>query len=229
MIIYGRRNSNNVIPVLWSLDEVGKLYECCDLGGSFGGLDDPGFRALNPNGRIPVMDDAGFILWESNSIVRYVAATYGGDTIGPASRQAWARADQWMDWYKTTFYGPFVTLFQAIVKTEPHLRDLAGIARLAGQLGEMLRIPDDILHEQDFLAGPTLSMGDIPLGAAIERYFTLSIERPPLPALEAWHARLRERKAYQAHAMRPYGDNPATYATLEQAGAHSPGTPDRRY
>ena len=183
MIIYGRRNSNNVIPVLWSLDEVGKTYERRDLGGSFGGLDDPGFRALNPNGRIPVMDDEGFILWESHAIVRYLAATYGGGTIAPDSRRAWARADQWMDWYKTTFYGPFVTMFQAIVKTEPRLRDLPGIARLAGQLGELLRIPDGVLHGQDYLAGPVLSIGDIPLGTAIERYFTLDIERPRLPGV----------------------------------------------
>ncbi len=225
MLIYGRRNSSNVIPVLWSLDEVGMPFERRDVGGSFGGLDEPGFRALNPNGRIPVMDDAGFILWESNAIVRYVAAAYGGGTIAPASPQAWARADQWMDWYKTTFYGPFVTMFQAIVKTEPGLRDLSGIARLAGQIGELLRIPNGFLQRQDFLAGPVPSIGDIPLGAAIERYFTLQIERPRLPALEAWHARLRERPAYQAHVMRPFGDDPTAYASLEQAGAHRTAPP----
>ena len=221
MLIYGRRNANNVIPVLWSLDEVGVRYACRDLGGTFGGLDDPGFLALNPNGRIPVMDDDGFVLWESNAIVRYLAATYGGGTIAPATRRAWAQADQWMDWYKTTFYGPFVTIFQAIVKTEPHLRDLDNIAGLARQLGKLLLVPDGVLRRQTFLAGPRMSMGDIPLGTAIERYFTLDIERPSLPALEAWHARLRERPAYQAHVMREYGMAPAAYAALEQAGAWS--------
>lgn len=165
------------------------------------------------------MDDDGFILWESNAIVRYVAALYGEGTIAPGSRQAWSQADQWMGWYKTTFYGPFVTMFQAVVKTEPHLRDMTAIAGLARAIGELLRVPDGILDGQDFLAGSAFSMGDIPLGTAIERYLTLGIEQPRLEALQAWHGRLRERQAYRARGMHPYGATPSEYATLERTGA----------
>lgn len=218
MIIYGRRNSINVIPVLWATDEAGVGYERRDVGGSFGGLDEPRFLALNPNGRIPVMDDEGFVLWESNAIIRYVADLYGDGSIAPNDKRGWSRADQWMDWYKTTFYGPFVSLFQAIVKTEPRLRDFQTIDKLSKTVGELLSVPDVVLQAHDFLAGPMFSMGDIPLGTAIDRYFTLDIERPRLESLRSWHRRLRMRAAYRARVMLPYGASPSEYLALERAG-----------
>jgi glutathione S-transferase len=223
--IYGRRNATNVVPVLWTLEELGLGYARVDVGGSFGGLGEPAFRELNPNGRIPVMDDDGFVLWESNAIVRFLADAYGDGRILPASRQGRALADQWMDWYKTTFYTPFVGMFQALVKTEPGDRDLARIAAFSETIGEILQVPDRALERTEFIAGEAFTMGDIPLGAAIHRYLQLDIERPRLDGIESWHRRLCERPAYQSSVMRPFGRTPAEYAVLEQAGAESSAGP----
>jgi glutathione S-transferase len=223
--IYGRRNATNVIPVLWTLDELGLGYTRFDVGGSFGGLDELAFRAMNPNGRIPVVDDDGFILFESNAIVRYLADAYGHGGILPASRHGRALADQWMDWYKTTFYTPFVGMFQALVKTEPRDRDVARIAALSGTIGEILQAPDGALKGASFIAGDAFTMGDIPLGAAIHRYLTLDIKRPRLDGIESWHRRLCERPAYRSCVMQPFGRTPAEYAALEQAGAEPSGGP----
>jgi glutathione S-transferase len=104
MKIYGRGTSDSVQKVLWMLGETGQPFEHIPLGGSFGGLDDPEYRNLNPHGRIPTLDDNGTVVWESNAIIRYLAAKYRAGSLwsdDPAER---AHADQWMSWAQTTLY-----------------------------------------------------------------------------------------------------------------------------
>ncbi len=218
MEIYGRQNATNVIPVLWTLDELGLPYHRHDAGGSFGVVDTPAFRALNPNGRVPVMDDAGFVLWESNAIVRYLAETHGEGTLRSPDNRDRARADQWMEWYKTTFYPPFIALFQSFVRIEPEERDPQRIDDLATTVADLLQIPDAVLRARPFLAGERFSIGDIPLGVAIHRYMSLPIARPPREGIDRWYAHLRERAPYQSRVMRPFGLTPADFRALEQAG-----------
>jgi len=219
MKIYGRSNATNVVPVLWTLEEIGAPYKRFNVGGSFGGVDSAAFRAMNPNGRIPVMDDDGFILWESNAIVRYLANAYGAGRILPASARERAVADQWMDWYKSTFYASYVALFQALIKFGSGPEDAGRIAGLVDALSDVLRVPDAALKRTDFLAGDAFSTGDIPLGAAIHRYMMLDITRPPLEGVEAWYSRLSQRPAYSATAMLPFGRSPAEFTAIEKAGA----------
>ena len=219
MKIYGRSNATNVVPVLWALEEIGAPYTRYNVGGSFGGVDGKAFRAMNPNGRIPVMDDDGFVLWESNAIVRYLADVYGAGRILPAGARERAVADQWMDWYKSTFYAPYVALFQALIKFGSGPGDAGRIAGLVDALSDVLRVPDAALKRTDFLAGDAFSMGDIPLGAMIHRTFMLDVRLPSLEGIEAWYARLRERPAYRATAMLPFGRSPAEFTAIEKAGA----------
>jgi glutathione S-transferase len=217
--VYGRRNASNVLPVMWAIGELGLEHVRHDVGGSFGGLDTPAYLAMNPNGRIPTINDDGFVLWESNAIVRYLCGRYGRGSLAPDTDQGRAIADQWMEWHKATFYPGYIELFWAIVRTEPALRVPDRIASLARSVGRCLLVLDAQVAQRPYIAGDGLTMADIPLGSAIYRYLQLSIERPELPNIAAWHERLCERPAYQEHVMFPFGSNPAEWYALERAGA----------
>ena len=214
--VWGRRTSGNVMPVMWAVAELNIPVKRHDVGGSFGGLDTPEYRAMNPNGQVPTINDDGFILWESNAIVRYLSKHHGRGTLWPASETQCAIADQWMDWSKTTLYPVFIDLFWSTVRTEPRRRDTERIAKLALSLGNCLSIMDERLETNDYLAGDTLTMADIPYGAMIHRYFNLPVERPQLSAITAWYERLSDRPAYREHIMIPFGTSPAEWYRLER-------------
>jgi glutathione S-transferase len=216
--IWGRRNASNVMPVLWAVGELGLAHRRHDVGGSFGGLDTREYLALNPNGRIPTIDDEGCIVWESNAIVRYLCRRYGERTLLPDDEVGRAHADQWMEWHKTTLYPPYIDLFWAIVRTEPALRAAATIERLSKSLRAPLALLDAQLAGRPYVAGERLSMADIPIGPAIHRLLRLPVERLAIPHVEAWYARLCERPAFQEHVMFPYGSNPAEWYLYERGG-----------
>jgi glutathione S-transferase len=201
--VIGRRTSGNVMKVLWAADELGVAYTQRDVGGPFGGNDAPAFRALNPNGLVPVVVDDGVVIWESNAIVRYLAARYGSGTLCPADLGARAIADQWMDWQQTTV-GPMITpIFWGLVRTPPEKRDEAAIARAIRTGYQVWGVLDAHLARHRFVAGSDFSMGDIPLGPHAHRWFNLVADRPPMPHLEAWYGRLTERPAFRRHCMNP--------------------------
>lgn len=217
--IWGRRNASNVMPVMWAVGELGLPHVRHDVGGSFGGLDAPAFLAMNPNGRIPTIDDDGFILWESNAIVRYLSRRYGQGSLLPDTEQDRAFADQWMEWFKTTPYPDYIDLFWAIVRTEPALRDRDSIAALARTVGDRLRVLDAHLARHPYIVGQRLTMADIPFGPLVYRYVNLDVERPDLPNMTAWYERLCTRPAFQDHVMFPFGSEPAEWYGLEREGA----------
>jgi glutathione S-transferase len=195
--IWGRASSSNVMKVMWAAEETGRPYERVDLGGPFGGNDQPAYLALNPNGRIPTIEDDGLVLWESNAIVRYLAARYGAGTLWPEDLKQRADADRWMDWQHTTVGGPMVTLFWAYVRTPAQKRDLASIEPARQQAAATWAILARVLETRPYVAGDRLTMGDIPLGVWVHRWFALPIERPDLPALAAWYERLKQRPGYR--------------------------------
>ncbi|MFQ5954387.1 MAG: glutathione S-transferase family protein [Kiloniellales bacterium] len=217
--VWGRRNSSNVIPVMWAIGEMGLPHVRHDVGGSFGGLDTPAYGAMNPNRKVPTITDDGLVLWESNAILRYLGGRYGVGTLWPEAPGPRAHVDQWMDWHKTTAYPDFSNLFWSIVRTEPALRDPTAIAALTRSTGEAFRILDAQLAKHPFVVGDELTLADIPLGSAAYRYFNLEIERPELPHMTAWYERLCERPAYQEHAMIPFGRKPAEWYLLEREGS----------
>ncbi len=217
--VWGRRNSSNVIPVMWAVGELGIPHRRHDVGGSFGGLDTPDYKAMNPNARVPTIKDEGFVLWESNAIIRYLARRYGQGGLLPDDEQQIALADQWLEWCKTTPYPDFIGVFWGIVRTKPDQRKPQMIkARLAAWI-KQLQLLDRHLADRAFVVGDRLSMADIPLGAMAYRYFNLPIQRPDFPGLAAWYQRLTERPAFQQHAMIPFGRNPAEWQRLEREGA----------
>jgi glutathione S-transferase len=201
--IWGRNNSINVQKVMWAVAELGLAHERIDVGGKFGGLDTPEYIAMNPNRTVPTLDDDGFILWESNACVRYLAARYGAGTLwidDPAER---ALADRWMDWQAATLLRDIGVVFWGLIRTPEAQRDHAAIAASAERLGELFRILDQQLAGREFVTGSRFTMGDIPVGAACYRYHELPVERPRLPNLAAWYERLQQRAPFREHVMIP--------------------------
>ena len=218
--IWGRPYSSNVIPVIWTAEEVGQPFTLHLAGGSFGGLDTPEYAAMNPNRLIPTIRDDGFALWESHAIVRYLCERYSAGGLWPADPRTRATADQWMEWSGTRAFPAVFPLFWGTVRTAPEKRDRAAIARQAETAAAVMTILDQHLAERAYVAGDVFTMGDIPLGAVAYRYYHVEVERPDLPHLRAWYERLAERPAYRKHVMRFFGRNPDDWAALErQSGA----------
>ena len=201
--IWGRTNSSNVQKVLWCCGELDVPFERIDAGMQFGVNDTPEYKAMNPNGLVPTIDDEGFVLWESHAIVRYLARKHGAGTLWPDDARINADADRWMDWYHTTLWPDMGPLFWNLVRTAPEKRNLALVEEKRVKLAKSLAIVDAHLANRDYLAGRTLTMGDVPMGIAAWRWFELPIERPHLPNLERWYMRIRERPAYAKHCMIP--------------------------
>ena len=218
--VWGRRNSSNVMPVLWAVAESGVDFRRHDVGGSFGGLDTPEYRALNPNRLVPTLVDGDTVIWESTAIIRYLAAKYGAGGLWPTDPAERSLADRWLDWAKSTGNPPTMGLFIATVRTEPEERDAAAIARLSEATAKVWRFLDAHLAAQPYLAGDHLTMGDLPLGALAHRYFHMDVERPDAPHVTAWYERLCARPAYAAHCMIDFGANPDEWLALERAGAN---------
>lgn len=196
LTIWGRNNSNNVKKVLWCAEEIGLPYETIPAGGAFGMTADPAYRAMNPNGLVPTIRDGGFVLWESNAIVRYLAARYAPGTLSPTDPTEHASADRWMDWTTSSFAGPFRDVFWGMVRTKPEERDMAAIDAGRAKCAALLAIVDQALSRQPYLSGASFGMGDIPLGCFAHAWFAMPIERPDLPHLAAWYGQLLARPAY---------------------------------
>jgi glutathione S-transferase len=204
--LLGRATSGTVQKPMWLLAELGIDYERIDVGGEFGGNDTPEYRAMNPNGRVPVLEDGDTIIWESNTVVRYIAARYGTPRFwsdDPAKRAA---AEMWMDWALSTLQPQVTGLFHAAVRTPEKERDPALIAERTEGSVKVLQILDGHLEKNDWdwVAGNELSIGDIPIGTQLFRYFDRDNERPPMPRLEAYYARMCERPAYRDTVMTSY-------------------------
>ena len=201
--IWGRSNSTNVQKVLWCCEELDIRYQRVDVGGPFGGNKEPEYLRLNPNGLVQTISDGGFVLWESNVIVRYLAAKHGMGTLCPEDLAERADADRWMDWQMGTLWANFRPAFVGLIRTPPEKRDWAHIATAISKTGDNLAMLDAHLAARDYVTGPAFTMADIPLGVTAYRWFSLEIERPPMPNLDAWYERLCARYPYKATVMLP--------------------------
>jgi glutathione S-transferase len=197
--IWGRKTSSNVQKAMWAVGELGLAHERIDIGGPFGMNKEPKYLAMNPNGLVPTLEeDDGFLLWESNSVVRYLAGKHGG-ALEPADPKTRALASQWMDWQLSVF-GPAITpAFWGLIRTPVEKRDTAAIKASQEKSTEAARILDAQLGKMDYVAGAAFSYGDIPVGVMVYRYRQLVPERPALDNLERWYAAIAQRKAFQDH------------------------------
>lgn len=203
LTIYGRRNSSNVQKVLWCCDELGIAFERIDMGREFGGNREAPYLALNPNGLVPTLvEEDGFVLWESNAILRYLARTRGPAGFWPQQAREAAIADQWMDWQTNSLNVAFTPIFHGLVRQGPHERDAVAIERSREATQRHLAMLDRHLQRSAWVAGDAFGVADIPLGIYAYRWYAFEgVARESLPALEDWYARLRERAAFRERVM----------------------------
>jgi glutathione S-transferase len=201
--IWGNADSINVQKVLWCCEEIGIDYRRIDAARHFGVIDTPDFRALNPNGLVPTIDDAGFVVWESNTIVRYLAAKHAAGTLWPIDLQDRADADRWMDWTNSTLWPTMVPLFRAFMRTPEAQRDARAIEAARLETIEVLQILDGQLKSSTYVGGASFTIGDIAVGCAAWRWMALPIDRPALVNLQRWFDVLRERAVYRKVVMLP--------------------------
>ncbi len=201
--VLGRKTSINVQKVMWLTGELGLDVERVDIGGPFGGNDTPEYLAKNPNGLVPTLEDGDFVLWESHSIIRYLAEKYGAPPWAPADAAARALAGQWMDWYITKLHPPMTVIFWALIRTAPEDRDMDAVNQAVSQAAELWTLLDAQLAGAGFVTGDEPTIADIPIGCSVNRWYTMEVDRPALANLEAWHASLKDRAPYQEHVIMP--------------------------
>jgi glutathione S-transferase len=201
--IWGRTTSSNVQKVLWCCAELGIEYERVDLGGPFGGNQDPEYLAMNPNGLVPTIKDGDLILWESNTICRYLATTHRGERLYPTAPVARSRVERWMDWQLSSVGPPMGTLLFGLIRTKPEQRDHAAIEAARRKALAAWTIVEYELEGRPFLAGQELSLAEIALGTLVYRWHAFSIERPLLKNVRAWYDRMRERPGFKTHIEIP--------------------------
>jgi glutathione S-transferase len=197
--IWGRKNSINVQKVMWTVGEIGLKHERIDAGGAFGRVKEPDYLKMNPNGLVPVLQDGDLTMWESNAIVRYLAARYSDGNLWTRDHVKRALSEQWMEWMITTINPAIFPVFWGLIRTPPEQREMNGIEAARVKSAELLRIFDEHMAGRTYVAGDALSLGDIPMGVFVKRWYALPIERPNTPNVAAYYERLKKRPAFVEH------------------------------
>jgi glutathione S-transferase len=200
MKIWGRNTSSNVQKAMFAVGELKLACERIDVGGAFGKNREPAYLIMNPNGLVPVLEEEdGFLLWESNSIIRYLAGKHGAGSLMPSCPRAQALASQWMDWQLTVFGTAITPVFWNLIRTPPEKRDHKAVEDGKAKSTAAVKILDDQLAKSPYAAGDTFSMGDIPIAIMAYRYRTLVPDRPPFPNFERWYGAIAARPAFREH------------------------------
>jgi len=196
---------------MWLLGELGLAHAHVDAGGKFGMVDTAPFRAMNPNGKVPVIQDGELVLWESLAIVNYIAAKYGRDS---SAGKFWsddaavrAPAEQWMYWAATSLQPAFINgIFMAYFRTPEAQRNRQQIENGVAMVGGLLELLDAQLAGKDYILGAQLSLADIAVGVNLYRYFGIDLPKPAIPNVRAYYERLKARPAYREHVMVSFAD-----------------------
>ena len=203
-ILWGRSTSSNVMKVIWTLEALKLPYERIDVGGPFGQTDTPQYRAMNPTGLVPTLQEDDFTLWESNAILRYLCNAHAPDTsLWPREPHARATVDHWMDAQQTVQNRPAGIVFLGMVRTAPEKRDNAAIQQAVADTGRAYAMIAQMLAKTPYICGDTLTLADIVWGIHVHRWFVMDIKRPDIPALRDWYDRLLSLPIYQQHVARP--------------------------
>jgi len=197
--IWGRNTSSNVQKAMWAVGELKLEHTRIDVGGAFGKTKEPAYLAMNPNALVPTLEEEdGFTLWESNSIIRYLAGKHDkAGVLEPKDAKQRALASQWMDW-QLSVLGPAITpAFWGLIRTPPEKRDAAAIKTSQEKTVTAMLMLEGQLAKTPFVAGPAFSYGDIPVGVMCFRYRQLVPDRPKTPNLDRWYDAIAKRKAFQ--------------------------------
>lgn len=204
--IFGRTTSFNVQKVLWLADELNLDYEHIELGGRFGGLDTPEFQGLNPMQKVPVLVDGDGVIWESHTILRYLAAEYGGSQWYPNSAYQRSLYERWLDWSQTAFQPAFMAVFWGYYRRPPQKRDMAAVEKHLKKCDECLGTLNRQLADSKYLAGDRLTLADIPTGAVIYRLTEQGLEMPLPSSVASWYDNLQQRSGYRKWVMSDFSE-----------------------
>jgi glutathione S-transferase len=193
--ILGKASSINVRKVLWTCTELGMPFVREDWGAGFQSTQEPAFLAMNPNAMVPVIVDGDVVLWESNTICRYLANRYGqGGALLPGEPAARARVEQWMDWQATELNNAWRYAFMALVRKSPAHGDPAQVESSIAQWNRQMGILEGQLGKTGaYAAGAAFSLADVVLGLSLNRWLMTPMERPDYPAVRAYAELLRLR------------------------------------
>jgi glutathione S-transferase len=205
LTIWGRANSVNVQKVLWCLAELGIPHQRIDAGMAFGKNDTAEYLAMNPNGRVPTLVDGEYVLWESNSIMRYLNLAHGkGSPIYPQDAKRRAAVDRWLDWTLSTLQPVDRPVFWGLVRTPPEKRDMAALQKDADAEAVVWRVVEAQLESRRYIEGDQFTIADIALGAFARRWFGVEgVIKPKQPNMEKWFARISERPGFQRFIAPP--------------------------
>lgn len=217
--IWGRANSSNVQAVMWGVAEMDLPHQRFDVGHRFGGTTTPEFLAMNPNARVPVLQDGDNPpMFESAAILRYLASRYAPPQLWPADPVARAQVDQWAEWAKLNIALMLIPVFWGTVRTPVAQQDATAIARDIAEFEKNLAIAEARLAGHAFLVGDDFTLADIAFGTPLYRYFDMNIPRTPFPAVRRYYDALCARPAYAAHVMVSYEDlRPEPSMTVSRA------------
>ncbi|GEO98302.1 glutathione S-transferase family protein [Methylobacterium haplocladii] len=193
--LWGRANSVNVQKAIWGLEELGLPYERIDAGGAHGVVGEESYRALNPNGLVPTLQEDDFVLWESNAILRYLARLPGSSLALPDEPRSCARVDQWLDWQTTTFTPAMRDCFWQLIRVAEDQRDRPAIEASRARSEAAAALLDSHLAGTAFVAGDTFGIADIAVGCAAHRWLHLPIPRKERPNLARWYRTIAQRRA----------------------------------
>ena len=201
--VWGRISSINVQKVVWCADELGLAYERVDAGGKFGGNKTPEYLAMNPNGLVPVIEEDGFVLYESNAIVRYLAARDSPGKLWPDDLRKRADADRWMEWQSTSFTPAMRDIFWQLIRTPEAERNLALVEKSRAETERMAAIVDAHLAKHRFMTDHGFTTADIVIGCAAHRWLNMPVKREPRPNLERWYGEVRSRPGARQVVSQP--------------------------
>ena len=200
MKILGKSSSINVRKVLWTCEELGLSYELDEYGSGFKPTETPAFKAMNPNALVPVLIDDGFVLWESNTICRYLAGREQRFDLLPDAPRARALVEKWMDWQATELNNSWRYAFMALVRQSPSHRDPAAIdAGIQQWNRHMAMVEEQLSHTGAYMAGAAFSLAEVVIGLSVNRWYMTPMEHPVLPAVAAYYERLNDRPGYRLH------------------------------
>lgn len=203
LTIWGRGTSINVQKVLWMCTELGLPYVRHDAGGSFGGTATPEYRTLNPNGLVPTLEDNGYVLWESNVILRYLATRQGAETLFPSALQMRFDVERWMEWQTTTLWPALRPAFLGLIRAPKEKRDGAVIASAEESAARLFSLLDSQIGGRTYISGESFTIADIVCGVTARRWYELDIARPDLASVRRWYSTISQRPGFREHVAIP--------------------------
>ena len=194
--VLGRGTSGNVQKVCWLLEELGQPYGREDYGRQFNNTQTDAYLTMNPNGKVPTLVDGDVVIWESNTILRYLCNKQpGGSPLYPADPAARSQVERWMDWQLASLNAPYLGVFREAKKKEEERGP--GFAADVKELSAQLEILEKGTAGRPWLAGAAISLADIALGPVIDRALGFPVTLPALPGIRAWRERVVARAGYK--------------------------------